>query len=339
MSYNSKKIEFSREHINIIELDLDYCSLTFGVPPCTASGSGDSKCYNTLASTQDKPNYTPITKTYRFCEPRSPMPIGLDAIPSLTSVNIAAAEIDLKGGLGVRASVSCSFRDHPSSDIDIDKYVNERTYIAFERGSFWTKFRARNPNYQFKAMRHLSGYLNDDGSYDPANFQVRHYVIDKINVSGGTASVTGKDPLKLAGSKKAQAPMASKGQLQSAIVNNAINATLIPAGVGNSEYPTSGKVLIKSEVISFTRSGDNLTLTRGQNNTVATSHSANDTVQLCLDYNGKTLDFIVNDLLTNYANFNPLFIPTSAWNTEVSTYLSGLLTGIIVKPHDVNMLL
>ena len=340
MSFDNEKLIFGKEHINIVEMDLDYCPLVSGVGTCTATETGDAKCYNTFDSSNEVAIYNAnkTIKTYRFCESRSPHPIGLDAIPSLLSVSTSAAKIDLAGGLGVRASVSLSFKDHPSSDIGIDKYVDERSYIAFERGTFWTKFRARNPNYQFRGLRVLSGYLVD-GVFDAANFTTRYYVIDKMDVTNGKATVTAKDPLKLASNKKAQAPAPSTGQLLSAITNTATSATLTPSGIGNLEYPSTGKLLIRSEVMSFTRSSDALTLTRAQNNTIATSHSSNDTVQLCLDYSGKQVDFIVNDLLVNYANIDASFIPTVAWSAEVDTFLNGLLTGIIVKPFDVFKLL
>ena len=224
MAYDNEKLKYGKEHINIVELDLDYCSLTSGVGACTATETGDNKCYNTFGSCNDLPNYTKTTKTYRFCEDRSPHPIGLDAIPSLDSVNISPTKIDLKGGLGVRASVSLTFRDHPSSDIDIDKYVNDRTFIALERGSFWTKLRARNSNYQFRELRVLSGYLVN-GVFDAANFTTRYYIIDKLDVSGGKASITAKDPLKLASNNKAQAPRPSTGLLQSALTAGATTAT------------------------------------------------------------------------------------------------------------------
>lgn len=350
MTYDSKRIEYAGEHIFIYELDLDYCTLTSGVGPCTATETGDAKCFNTLESTNDAANYTAGTKTYRFIEPRAPLPTGLGAlltgddpqvIPCVAGPpTISPSRIDVKGGLGIRASVSVSFRDFPHSDDNIDKYVNDRTYIASDRGTFWTKLRSRNPNYQYKEFRVLSGYLEDDGSFDATNFTTRYYVIDKIEVTQGRATITAIDPLRLASNKKAQAPAPSTGQLQSAITAGAGAATLIPSGVGNAEYPASGKCLIGSEVISFTRSGDSLTLTtRGQNNTTATAHNANDTVQLCLEYTSQQVHDIVEDLLTNYANISSSFIPSSAWQSEVDTYLSGLISGIIVKPYDVNKLL
>ncbi len=338
MSFDSKKIEFSRHRIRIVELDLDYCALTHGTAPCTATETGDDKCFNTSESTNDLPNFDQTTLTYRFCEPVSPHPIGLDAIPSITSISISAAKIDIKGGLGVRANVNVGFKDDPSSDIGIDKYIADRTYNPLDRGSFWTKLRARNPNYQFREMRVLTGYLEIDGSYDAANFTTRYYVIDSIDVSNGTARVVGKDPLKLASNKKAQAPAPSTGQLSALLAAATTTATLIPAGVGNLEYPANGKVLIGSEVISFSRIADALTLTRAQNNTVDVQHAANDTVQLCLEYNDQ-VNIIAKDLMVTYAGIDASFIPDATWQTEVDTYLSGLLEAIIVKPFDVWKLL
>ena len=342
MAYDNEKIKFGKEHIYIVEMDLEYCGNFFGFSPCTATGSGDSKCYNVRNTCQDLPNFASSVKTYRFCESRSAHPIGLIAIPSLNNVSISPAKIDLGGGLGTRASVNLSFIDHPASDIGVDKYLADRTYIASERGSFWTKLRARNPNYQFKNLRVKSGYLVD-GVYVAANFTTRYYIIESMNVSGGKASIIAKDPLKLASSKKALAPKASTGLLKFSLTAIETELTLIPLGIGNLEYPTSGFISIKSEVMSFTRSGDVMTaLSRGAKNSTASTHAINDTVQLCLEYSGQTrgqLDFIVKDLLTTYANIDTAFIDDGLWDAEVSAYLSGLLDGIITKPYDVFKLL
>lgn len=338
MSYDSLKSSYAREHINIIEITLDHCDLTFGVAPCTAVGSGDAKCYNTFETCQDRANFTNTTgKTYRFCENRSPHPIGINAKPFLDKVSISPAVISPSGGLGVRSSISASLSDHPSSDIDVDKYVTERTFDPLDKGLFFTKLRARNPGYQFRSFVHESGYL-ENGVYDAGNFQKRHYVIEKFSASRGQADFMGKDPLKLASSKKSQVPAVSTGQLSANINAAATSITLIPAGVGNLEYPASGFGLLKSEVVSFTRSGDVCTIVRAQKNTVAISHSANDVFQLCYVKN-QQVNLIVKDLLENFSGIDPTFIDGAQWQAEADIYLSGLLDGIIVKPMDVNKVL
>ena len=46
-----------REPIELIEMVLPRCINTYGSAPCTASSSGDGKCYNTRATCQDAANY------------------------------------------------------------------------------------------------------------------------------------------------------------------------------------------------------------------------------------------------------------------------------------------
>src|SRR5690554_1194993 len=335
MSFNDKKQEFVREPFTVIEIDLPFCSLEFGVSPCTATGSGDAKCYNTFKSCQDPANFAPQTRTYRFCSKRSPHPIGLDARPFLESVSLTPAQIDIEGGLGVRSNANLRFSDHPDNDIDLDPYIDERTYIATERGTFWTKFRARNPFYVGQPLRVLDGYLVD-GVYDPANFQARHYVVEKINASGGSASVQAKDPLKLADDKRAQAPAPSRGELQGAIDDVVTSFEVSPS----DEYEAGQYIRIRSEVMLITDvSGDTLTVERGQYNTIATEHSDGDTAQVCLEYAGARVDDIVAGLLINFANVEPAFIPANRWADEVDSWLPGLYSTLITEPTGVSKLI
>lgn len=343
MSYDSLKRQFGRDHVWIATLTLDRCANTAGFFPCTATETGDAKCYNTLASCNDTPNYAiGFNQEYKFSENGGPTVIGSDqstfiTIPALLSINITPAEIDLKGGIGSRSRVTLKFKDFPTDDKDADPYIDERTLIARENGTFWTKLRARNPNYQNRKIVLTSCYLVD-GFYRASNSKFRTFYIDSMDVSNGVCTITAKDPLKLASSGKALAPAVSNGQLDADLTAAATTATLKPVGVGDTDYAASGKIRINNEVLSFTRVTDTLTLTRAQNNTTAVEHSENDTVQQCLEYNDQ-VNVIVEDLLTNYANIDPDFIPTETWQDEIDTFISGLLDGIVTKPTDVNKLL
>jgi len=157
----------------------------------TASGDGDETVSKTLF------------KTYSFCQNTSPQPLRLippqgdpDFIPCAKSFSLTPAVIDLKGGLGVRSNAKVDFIDLPHSDINIDPYPDDRINNPFETGTFWTKLRARHP----RPMRIRSGYLVD-GIYDVDNFETRNFVIDDLNASNGSASLLGKDPLKLVTNK------------------------------------------------------------------------------------------------------------------------------------------
>lgn len=413
MSYESERANYSKEHISIVEITLDFCDLNYGVSPCTAglrsitttavgldnfnigdeltgqgsgcnatifgiSGTvptytfeyrttngidfsvaaenivnltsggnatkdanppvllttGDGKCYNTFSSCQDTIHFTNTTgKTYRFCQPRSPHPIAINAKPYLRAVQTSPAIIDIGGGLGVRSNVSASFSDHPSSDFDIDPYVSERTFNPLDRGTFFTKLRSRNAGYQFREMISESGYLVN-GIYDQNNFQKRYYVLNIFTASDGLATMVGKDPLKLASDKKALVPKVSTGKLNANITAVETSITLTPAGVGNAEYPISGEAVIKNEVVDFTRAGDAVVLVRGQRNTVAVEHKLGDAFQLCYVQN-EQVNIIVEDLLINFANIDPAFINSAVWQSEIDVFLPALLDGIITKPIDV----
>jgi len=340
MSYDDVKKDFVKEKFFVVELDLDYCNLEYGVGACTAlvGTTGPQKCFNTAKTCQDRVNYDKGTKTYRFCTKRSPVPAGLDAIPSLKGApTFDAAKINPKGGLGVRGGVTLNFLDHPSADVGIDPYISERTYTPYDTGTYWGKLRARNPFYNNRAQRVFSGYLVD-GIYDPLNFQQRTYVTESINSNRAGASVTGKDVLKLADNDRAQYPPKSTGVLVADIDSVVTSITLAPAGVGDAEYGTDGWVRIGDEVMSFTRIADVLTVIRGQYETVAIEHVENDSVQQCAYINDTVanVDYLV---LTQGAKVDPAFIDLPIWQTESNDNYPYLLETLLTEPIGVQKLL
>lgn len=339
MAFDSKKKDFDRDHIFVVEIDQKACSLTYGSAPCTASGSGDAKCYNTLATCQDVANYDETTRTYRFCESRSPHPFGIDAISSVQNVNITPSELEVNKALGKRSSATVTFLDHPDGDDIADDYLADRTFDPLEVGTYWTKFRARNPYYENQPMRIMSGYLDENSKYDSDNFETRHYTISEVDINNGRCVVKAKDPLARVTEKKPLAPTPSSGVLNAAITAGATSATLSPTGIGNSEYAASGKVRIEGEICSFTRSGDVLTLTRAQNNTVAVAHAIDSTVQQCLEYSSVQVDAVLEDLLLNYAEIPASYLNTDQWASEVDVYLSTFVNALITDPTSVYSLI
>jgi len=321
---------------------MDFCANVFGTAPCTATGSGDAKCFNTFISCLDTPNFNNTVKTYRFCATSSgKVPVGLDAIPCLVGINITPAVIDAGKGLGLRAQCEITLRDFPHSDIRIDPYVDGRTYIPINQGSFFGKFKARNPYYNGRVMRVYSGYLEDDGSFDILNFEKRTYFLDGFDGidANGIVKITAKDILKLAGDDRSVCPKPSVGKINADINNSATTITLTPTGVGALDYPASGYIRIGSEVCSFTRSSDVLTIVRGLKGTAATTHKLGDTVQLCKDIVGQTVQDIVYDLLVNYCGVDSGYINMADWNAEQTAYLTRLYSALITAPTGASKLL
>lgn len=331
-----------RQPFSYVELDMDFCANVFGTSPCTATGSGDAKCFNTFISCQDTPNFNNTVKTYRFCSTSGgKVPVGLDAIPCLTGINITPAVIDAGKGLGLRASCEITLRDFPHSDIRIDPYVDGRTYIPINQGSFFGKFKARNPYYNGRVMRVYSGYLSSDGSFNIANFEKRTYFLDGFDGidASGIVKITAKDILKLAGDDRSVCPKPSVGKINADINNSATTITLTPSGVGALDYPASGYIRIGSEVCSFTRSSDVLTIARGKKGTSATEHKLGDTVQLCKEISGETVQDIVYDLLVNFCGVNSSYINMTDWNAEQTAYLTRLYSALLTAPTGVSKLL
>ena len=331
-----------RQPFSYVELDMDFCANVFGTAPCTATGSGDAKCFNTFISCLDTPNFNNTVKTYRFCATSSgKVPVGLDAIPCLVGINITPAVIDAGEGLGLRAQCEITLRDFPHSDIRIDPYVDGRTYIPINQGSFFGKFKARNPYYNGRVMRVYSGYLEDDGSFDISNFEKRTYFLDGFDGidANGIVKITAKDILKLAGDDRSVCPKPSVGKINADITNSATTATLTPSGVGALDYPASGYIRIGSEVCSFTRSGDVLTIARGKKGTIAVEHKLGDTVQLCKNIAGQKVQDIVYDLLVNFCGVDGSYADLINWNAEQTAYLTRLYSALITAPVGVSKLL
>lgn len=346
---------FGREPLTIVEIDVDRCTRTYGSAPCTASLSVDHprKCYNTFQTCQDLENYDRGTVTLRFARNQSGLPKIAGIYPALTSVSDRASEINLSGidptttALGKRARVEVTLQDFVDDDNFTDLYQAERVSGAAQfsgvgydtkRGTFFGKWLARTPYYIGRALRVKRGYVGDDISA----MHTAHYVISewKGPNAAGVVQITAKDVLDLVDNKKAVVPQPSNGKLLAALTAVATTATLTPTGIGDDEYPASGRVAIGREIATFTRSGDVLTFTeRGVDGTAATTHNALDVVQVCKRYEDERACDIINDLLTVEGPVDAAFIPFADWEDEEDSWLGGTtFSATIAKPTGIAQL-
>ena len=347
----------SREPLQIVEIDVDSCSLTYGTGACTAvlGTSGTRKCFNTYKTCQDTANFAATTLTLRFAKNQGGLPKGTLVFPALMSVSTNPTQItlgatdDRLGTLGKRARVKVKLRDFTYHDRDIDKYAAEREsgaaqssgvgYDVAEQGTFFGRLRSRWPYYYGRALRVRNGYVGDS----IASMPTRHYIITEWAGpdAQGNIEITAQDPLKLADEEFAQCPNPTQGVIETSLTAATTGAVnLLPAGIG-SEYEASGKISIGSEIMSFTRSGDVLTITeRGTDGTEAKAHSAESTVQQCYEVVDGLLDEVAADLLENFAGVSASFLPTTDWSAEIGRWLATLrLNRVIAKPTSVKKLL
>ena len=331
----------TKKAITYVEIDIPTCSLTYGTSPCTASipTTGDNKCFNSLNTCQDTPNFDEQTTTLRFAKPTTYLDFGIEIVEScVENVSFSPATVSLGKDLGQRASVTVTFRDFPSHDVGegLDPYVSDRAYDPYTQGSFWGKFRARHPFLRGKNLRIKRGFQGD--TID--QFETYHFVIEDFNgpTAKGKFTIIAKDVLKLADGNRAQAPALSEGFLGSALTDSATSFTINPTNEGDN-YGASGLLNIGGrEIVSFTRSGDVFTIVRGQEDTDAVAHDADSRIQECLQYSAQKPGDIIRDLLINYANVPTAYIDQDAWTTETDSFLASVYSAIIAEPTSIKKL-
>ncbi|MBW1674533.1 MAG: hypothetical protein JRJ45_12995 [Deltaproteobacteria bacterium] len=254
--------------------------------------------------------------------------------------NVVDGEITPGKGMGRRISRRIEFQDLPYHDRFADKYWNERTYDAESQGTYFGKLLVRN-NYKFEGsvIRVKAGYLTQP--FDSAIFETRTYVVDKVEFTNNKVVLTVTDFLRLADNTKVKVPALSTGSLSADITSGATSLTLIPAGIGNSEYAASGTFRINDELMAFTRSADVCTLTRAQGGTTADAHSQDDTVQECYVKTLANVVDVIYELLNTYVGINASYLPlATSWEDEKALWLvSADASGTVSEPTGVLELL
>lgn len=336
----------ARQPLQIVEIDVDQCTLTYGNSPCTASGAAGAECFNTFKTCQDAANFDRGTLTLRFSKNQKTGIKSEIIWPALQSVStnptrIALGRVDDKlGSLGKRARVTVSLKDFAWTDYITDPYADTRTYDPASQGTFFGRLRARNPYYYGRSLRVRNGYVGDV----IADMRTRHYIITEWigPDSNGNVKITAQDPLKLADDEFSQCPAASVGKTADNI-SAGYTGTLTFATAGDgTAYGTSGRVAIGSEILSFDGgTADTINITaRGLDGTDASDHKADDTVQLCYRVEDAKLYDVAEDLLTTFAGVPSSYVPSADWATEMDTWLSSLLlTRTVAKPTSVRTLL
>ena len=345
--------DFAREPLQIVEIVQPLCSRTFGVAPCLATGD---KCWNTSATCKFLTALDLTDEVImRFVAPAAnrPQPETLDylldetgdtlldetsaillvegdamafdpstAIPALMAVSTAPTVLNVASGnedispLGLRAVAEVTIRDFPYNDVGFDPYLSSRSYDPLTRGSFWTKWLARNPYHTGYIMRVYDGYFGDS----LAAMIKREYFIERISSSRSSVQITAKDILRKVTDTNVTAPALSNGALS---LDLTVGGTSFQAaGASLSDYPASGWVRINQEIIAYTSTAivsSNVEfsgLTRGALGTTAAAHSQFDRVQRVLAYENEPFQDIIYNLLTVWGGIPTSYIDKPDWDAE-----------------------
>lgn len=273
-----------------------------------------------------------------FAVPASYRPQDPDVIPNIDRITHTSARINPGEDLGSRARLEVAFVDMPHSDTGegFDPYVDLRDYNPYEQGSFWPKFRARQP---FLRGAPMVWYMGEEGQTID-EMEARHFLVENFTgpTEAGEFRIVGLDPLKMLDGDRAQCPVLSEGRLQADITDSQTSLQLTPTGIGET-YPTSGLAHIGGdEIVSYTRVGDVMTIVRAQMTTEANEHVAGDRVQVIEVFDSMDVADIIYRLVTEFAYFPPEWIPLLEWQAETEAYLNRVFTAYIAEPTSVNKL-
>lgn len=343
-----------RKPVQILEIQQPLCDNTFGTAPCTASGTADTKCYNTRATCQDKPNFalgTPLSLFFSNGSPQSMQVPGVPyIIPHLVSVSTVPTRINLAGanpdaqGLGTRALITVRIQDARHTDRHVDPYLSGRSWdpLTDDRGNFWERWLVRNRYRKNIVMILYEGYAGQT----LAQMTAKTYLMDSATWPDGNGRLTikGKDPLARVEERKATAPVTSPGLLYTDI--DASQTSFEVAGAVEADYDASGTLRIDDEIMTYTgraTSANGVTftgVTRGTDNTTAAAHDLDALVQQGLRYTNVRADDVVEDLLTTYAGLESSWLDTTGWAAEFDLYMSFYrVTALFTEPVSVYELL
>lgn len=361
MAYDDIKKDFGRRPVVIVELFLQRCLLTYSEAPCEAAlgVTGSTKCYNTLKTCQDTPNFDPSTaKPLRFSSERVDeiqQPGDFVTFPTVRNIDTAPTRLDPGRGLGIRSSVKIELMDHPWTDQGFDPYLGDASRVVDDPdlvGSFWGKLLARNKFWEGRRVDILTGYLDtEDGSYDAANFKRRTYVLEQIAGPdrNGLISIVAKDPLKFADSNRTKIPESTPVTLNSDMNMSSSQVNLAEVDA-HLFYAPGDFICIDREImeVNSINAGQNrLNVSRGtlpavypEVGTIITEHNEGATVQLCKFYDAQRVDDIISDLLINIVGIDPTFIDLVEWAAVFDAQIpSYIFSTLITEPTGVKDLL
>lgn len=352
MTFATEKARVGNTPVQLLELDRDVCSLTYGSAPCTASGSAGSECYNTRSTCQDPANYTKTTVTDKFCEEDAPRAvIAMGYIPAIKKNGISRkpTKIEPYKGMPLIGSRSISLLDFTHHDRGMDPYYATRT--SAPQGTYWGRWLARNKYWIGRSARVIDGYLTDDGELVTRS---HYYVIEKFegpNKSG--VRITVKDPLKLADGDRANIPVKTTGAVANVGgISDSATSVTVSTDTG-TEYATyrgaavsasnPGYIRINDEYIKYESvTTDTLGgLTRGQWGTTAAAHSEGDDVQKCWHCENENVVDLIEEIWQDFTELDTAsYIPSADWAAEKANWLSStVFTGILGEPESVRKVL
>lgn len=240
-------------------------------------------------------------------------------------------------------------RARPELEVAVGDFLgyDDPALLPYNRGTFWSRWVARNPHYATMSCRVREGYAGQALE----DMRVRHYVVERVvGPVNGEVSIIAKDVFARIESRKALAPHPSIGELSADLTGTPGTFDVTPTGVGSftpalGGYSTitgvvQGYVAIgQKEIVKVTRSGDTFTVVqRGALGTTQSDHDEGDSVQLVLAIEAQLGHDLAYQLITGYSTVEPSRINKPELDA-LAADLTELFTGYIAEPTPINELL
>jgi len=330
-TYDDKVKAISRITKRLVTIKLDYCDESFGVAPCTATGT---KCYNTRSTCKDADNYNKGSKDYKFIRRTDQIIQGSGARPYLRKTKELPTVINPEKGIPINARVTYTFDDDENdSDVGIDPYVSTRASV---QGSFFKKLIARNPYYEGREVIEEKGFHGIDTSEFKTAFKG---IISSVKgPANGKVDIIVKDLLKKA--ENVWVPEETSGK----VTNDPLSSSATTVNVDDAdEYDAASGadpkwVIIDDEIIKYEgKTGTSLTsCTRGQGDTTAASHDVDSVIQQVRVYQNVNPWDIIDDMLEGDMAIAAADIDITGAELERDTWIPGYqFTAWLKKPKKV----
>jgi hypothetical protein len=236
--------QLERIPVLVLEVDVDRCSLSFGVAPCTATPSTGNECYNTFVTCPAvaRASFVRSVVTKKFSS-RGILVPGETVRPYIAGATAQTpTEIVPSKGLAMRSQTTVRLFDEPCPDHLEDPYSATRATAA--SGTFWTRLLARNPNLAGRPARMRQGYAPLQGAtWDWTTFQTSLFVIDAVKGpdDSGSIQLVLSDPLKIA--DRNVLPPATSGALSADLAAVAATGFVVSSTAGTVVLATNASAV------------------------------------------------------------------------------------------------
>ena len=293
----------------VVRMDLDFCQETFGVAPCTATGT---PCYQTIDSCTDETNFNKGAVRHWFTRHNGPLLLNsVTTHRAIQKINPKLGAIDPQSGLGGRDTVDIDLDDFMGLDINEDP--SRLTRGVTIQNTFARKLIARNRHHKGRPV-YIYKVAISHGIVG-AVLETYEYRIERILLTAKGWRIEAKDLASPIGDTKT--PKETTHSLDGDI-NTSVTSLSLQTGEGAS-YSAGSTIRIDDEIMDISAVvSDTLTVSRGDWGSDADEHDDETRAQKCHTETDAEIGAAWGRLLTSEdaANIDSGSVDVAAATTE-----------------------